>query len=287
MQNLDWQLAGLTTEEGVVGRRVQPFRLRVPLDLWIERDHLVWTDTYHDDPECDRNKRVTTSQETMDSFLNLSDGTSEEILRYAMRWGPIGFCKHGLPVSHKSRWGPDRTGTTTCHLIGGPDRFREPLKFWRLTSRRAQALLNIGARLSDDEPGKEEDWKILDCAFVNPGNRHEWRVVNQRDTLAWQLTRWMQMGLVVPVVTFRKTLLSFSLDAMLGSRLFGVLAYQLALAVSSTDGLAICSACSGTYIPTRRPTLGRRTYCPSCRKRGKPIRDASRAYRQRKHQSAS
>jgi hypothetical protein len=247
----------------------------------------VWTETYYEDPESDRHKRVTTSQETMDGFLKLPEATSEEIFRYAKRWGPIGFCKHGLPATHKSRWGPDRADTTICHVYGGPHRFWEPLKFWRLTSRRAQALLNIGARLSKDLPGTEEDWKILDCAFINPRNSEQWRMVNQRLTLEWQLTRWIQIGLLVPVVTFRKKLLSFSLDVLLGPGLFGALAYQLALAVSSTDGLAVCSACGATYIPTRRPTLNRRTYCPGCRERGRPVRDASRAYRQRKHQSAA
>jgi hypothetical protein len=91
----------------------------------------------------------------MDEFLKLSDAAQEDILRYAKHWGPIGFCKHGLPFTHRSRWGPERTGSRNCRVSGGPNRFREPLKFWRLTSRRARALLNIGARLSEDKPGVE------------------------------------------------------------------------------------------------------------------------------------
>lgn len=280
-KNLDLQLAGITTDEGVVGRRVQPFELLVPRDIRLERDRLVWTDTYHEDPESDGCKHTHTSPETMDGFLKLSKAAPEEILRYAKQWGPIGFCKHGLPASHRSRWGPDRTGATMCHVHGGPDGYWEPLKFWRLTSRRAMALLNIGARLSDDKLGAEADWEVLDCAFVNPGNRDEWRIMSQRHTLEWQLTRWMQMGLLVPVVAFRKKQLSFSLNVLLGPGLFGALAYQLALAISSTDGLSVCSACGRAFTPTRRPTASRRSYCSHCRKIGRPVRDASRAYRQR------
>jgi hypothetical protein len=145
-------------------------------------------------------------------------------------------------------------------------------------------LLNIGAKLFIDQPGTEEDWKILDCAFVNPQHSYEWKIPNQRHTLEWQLTRWMQMGLLIPVVKFREKRLSFSLDVFTMMGLFGFLAYQLALAISSTDGLSACSACGQAHAPARKPTTNRRTYCPDCRESGRPQRDASRDYRQRKHQ---
>ncbi len=160
--------------------RIQPFELLVPRDIRLERDRLVWTETYDRDPETDGYRHVPTSPMAMDNFLKLSAATPQEILRYAKQWGPIGFCKHGLPASHMSRWGPDGTGRATCREFGGPDGYWEPLKSWRLTSRRALALLNIGARLSTGEPGAEEDWRVLDCAFINPGNWEQWRMVNQR-----------------------------------------------------------------------------------------------------------
>jgi hypothetical protein len=280
-----WQTSGFTTQEGVVGRRVQPIVLVVPTHIWLEENRLAWFYTNHADGEARADKRVITSAGAMDAFLRLSDATPEEILRYAKRWGPIGFCRHGLPATHKSRWGPDRTDSRTCHVSGSRRHSWESLEFWQLTSRRARALLNIGAKLSADQPGAEEDWKILDCAFVNPRNSYEWKIPNQRSTLEWQLTRWMQMGLLVPVVKFRDKRLSFSLDVLTILGLFGFLAYQLALAISSTDGLSVCSACGQAHVPARKPTANHRTYCSDCRKSGRPLRDASRDYRQRKLQS--
>jgi hypothetical protein len=51
--------------------------------------------------------------------------------------------------------------------------------------------------------------------------------------------------------------------------------------IPGKDGVAICLACQRSYIPDRRPDPTRRNYCPSCGRRA-AVRDASRAYRERK-----
>jgi hypothetical protein len=279
------ELAGFITEEGVIGRRVRPIELLVPADISLVGNRLVWAYSDTNEPDDGGDKHVKASAEAVDGFLKLAEGTPADIFRYAKRWGPMGFCKHGLPATHSCSWGPDRM--RACRLSGGPDRFWEPIAFWQLTSRRAHALLKIGARLSGDKPGAEEDWRTLDFEFINARNRDQWSMLNQKITLESELTRWMQMGLLVPVVAFRNKHLSFALDVLHGPGLFGFLALQIALAISSTDGLSICSACGAVYFPTRRPNINRRTYCPECRKRKRHLRDASRAYRQRYQQATS
>lgn len=64
---------------------------------------------------------------------------------------------------------------------------------------------------------------------------------------------------------------------------FQAIVLELVLAISNTNGLAVCSACPRSYIPERQPMAGRRNYCPSCRADGIPVRDAAREYRKRKN----
>jgi hypothetical protein len=271
------ELSGITTDDGRVGRRVPPIKYWVPKDIRLEKGRLVWGDTHREDLE-----QVATSPQTIDGFLRLSDATPDEIFRYARRWGPIGFCKHGLPASHNSRWRLDRAVVKMCPPCGGTNHLWEPLEFWRMTAKRATSLLSIAAALYDDKSGSEEDWKIVERGDLRPVDIYDWPIVNQRFELEWHLTHWMQMGRLIPIVTFDKKVLSFSLDVLNGSGLFGALGLQLALAASRTDGLASCFACRRPFIPSRRPKANQHTYCPECREIGRPTRDASRAYRQRK-----
>ena len=281
-KTLDRQTNQITTAEGMVGRRVRPIEFLVPLDVRLEQDRLVWTETQDELTKSPRYMHVTTAPETIDDFLKLHSAKPEEILRYAKQWGPIGFCKHGLPASHNSQWRLDRTQVKMCTLLRGTSEFSEPLEFWRETSKRARALLNIAANLYANKSGKEEDWKIVESKDSHPGNTYDWPIENQRFELEWQLTYWMRMGRLMPLVTFDKNVLTFSLEVLNGSGLFGSLALQLALAASRTDGLGTCSACGRAYIPTRKPNANRRNYCPDCRDEKKPLRDAQRAYRLRK-----
>ncbi len=81
------------------------------------------------------------------------------------------------------------------------------------------------------------------------------------------------MGLLVPIVTFRKGVLSFSLDVLIGRGLFGYLAYQLSLAIASTDAVSLCSACRRAYIYQSGDQQSIAvTYCPDCREKlGDPL----------------
>ena len=45
---------------------------------------------------------------------------------------------------------------------------------------------------------------------------------------------------------------------------------------------AVCFNCGEAYTPHRLPSKSRRNYCPECRARGVPVRDASRDYYRRK-----
>jgi len=66
-----------------------------------------------------------------------------------------------------------------------------------------------------------------------------------------------------------------------GSRLFGALATQLMLIAGQTPGLYRCSGCNTLESPERKPRRDRNHYCPTCREKKIPQRDAKREYLKR------
>ena len=112
----------------------------------------------------------------------------------------------------------------------------------------------------------------MDVPWWNRSRRADQRV------LVDLVNFWLQIGGIQP--RFR-----WGADApvvFLGTPcLIGARAVQLLLAISRTDGLAICSACALPYIPTKQRAPNRRRYCPTCRAAGLPLRDAQRAHRTR------
>ena len=60
------------------------------------------------------------------------------------------------------------------------------------------------------------------------------------------------------------------------------LAVRLAFAAAASKGFWVCANCGSPYLPPRRPQRGRRNYCPECRKKRVPQRDAAREYKARK-----
>jgi len=166
-------------------------------------------------------------------------------------------------------------------------RFREPLNVWRQWSCMAKSLMNIGALLNQGKPADPNDWHAYRyaCRNVTPtGLETEERDVSKgRADLAWELDCWLSMGQVRPLIDWVKKneRWQFRLDRMTsGPNLFGLLALNLALAISGTE-LAVCGSRGQSYLPKRRPDPNRRNYCTSCGERVAQ-RDASRAYRRRR-----
>ena len=68
--------------------------------------------------------------------------------------------------------------------------------------------------------------------------------------------------------------------AGVGLSVFGALTVQF-LSVTTGAGFAICSSCGRAYAPKRRPSVGRRRYCPDCGRKA-AVRDAKAADRARR-----
>jgi hypothetical protein len=107
----------------------------------------------------------------------------------------------------------------------------------------------------------------------------EGTAAHDRIILRMILTRWLRLGDMRLGFDWTGTGPTLKL-VFGGAGLFGALGVQLLLAVARTKGFTFCSACGLPFTPKRRPRADERHYHPTCREAA--LRDAARAYRQRK-----
>lgn len=287
-------------------RPMQSGRVFVPARIQFEGAFLTWPWVPHGDE-----KRVTYRQAKpgmLAGFVRLHRASDQEILAYARKWGVLGICeRHGLPCSHNQYpYGP-YDGVKPCLPMlvtplpreGSDFQVGEPLAHWRVWSRKAQAILNIGARLNQGKLARLEDWQALkDLHDSGLGETEQEpfmkNVAKARAELAFELDGWISMGQVRPRISWKtdntRLKAQFSLDAVSsGPNLFGLLALNIAVAIASGEGekgLAVCCACGESYPPKRRPDPNRRNYCEDCGLKAAQ-REAAREYRRRQRERES
>ena len=99
--------------------------------------------------------------------------------------------------------------------------------------------------------------------------------------VAARIEEWLWWGNVRPWIRWLQPQPTFTL----AGGTFGILAFQMMLAVTNTHGLAVCTGCGNPYLrQNRKPQLGRRNYCPGCRERKVGARDRKRAQRARRRE---
>lgn len=269
----------------------------LPSRIWIDAGQLVYT--YARRPSRLDVKKC--GPDMLERFVRLHGQADSDILAFARAWGPLQFCSHGLPAAHNGGWLmpppyyiPGKCGPEWRNEEGQVVYF-EPLAAWRTYSREALAMLNLAASFRDgqakaSEPDLEFLGSWLDVTSAERGHTHEVgakgifdgvsRVPGRRRLADEGLNRWIYLGGVRPSVEWTKKgppIVQFSSPG-----LFGALALQLMLAVSGSDGWAVCSGCGLPYAPPHVPAANRRRYCQACRTAGVDRRHASRDSRARK-----
>ena len=90
-----WQEAGLETVGPVeLDRLFTADTWRVPNSVELKGEALLWDVTKN------QTIKVHPGRSMLDDFIRLHNAQPDQILKYAMRWGVLGICKHGLPASH-------------------------------------------------------------------------------------------------------------------------------------------------------------------------------------------
>src|SRR5262249_55286175 len=103
----------------------------------------------------------------------------------------------------------------------------------------------------------EADWKYMTLLSL-------WKWLNQPNTCR------------IDIRARPALVLGFS-----GSRVLGIVGLQIAHALSNAGGKEPCSGCGKAIRPSPKAVRGVRRYCPSCRRRKIPQRDAVRDVRRR------
>jgi hypothetical protein len=238
-------------------------------------------------------------EELLEGFVGLADASPDKIVSFARHWGLLG--RHHLgnypDLLDRADDDPDAAIAAT---LAGPTQWRlkgrEPLGAWRCWSQHAGALVRVADELRHGRVGRPRDVAMLchpsptadtwpDGAGLQPG----WlrrpddalpapRLRNHRELVEVFTERWLAAGRVRP--TLRWTANTRTVE-LAGRGLMGALAANLLAAVHGTTSLAVCSGCSGLYLPTRTPRETQRHFCGRCRDDGAPLRHAKRDSRAR------
>ena len=248
----------------------------------------------------------------LDRFARLRSG--EDALRFAQRYGVLGFCQHGLPSTHNPRllqiplvgliqspslWKPVEVGTEQdpsfliveqgerpwCEATG-----IEGIELWLFWSRMAAAILNITTALRRDVPTNRADWEVV----ITEESEERPPLIDALLTRRWiaqvylqeAVNRWLHLANVRLSLSWAIDVENPSLE--IEADTFGLLGVQLLTAVTGAQNLALCDGCSKPYVREgRRPQTGRANYCPDCRGRKVPERERQRRRRSRATQSKS
>jgi hypothetical protein len=290
VDEIQWELAGLSDDGMGLTRPVRTSDWRVPARVDLYGDGLLWH--YIDGPRI--GKIIHARRGLVDAFVKLADANPEGIRDFARRWGVLMICEHGKPAGHSfprelltdALNGPEKSGW--CTPRGWPDECWEPLGAWYMLAREARAMLNVAAALHTQQPAKRGDWHMLVYrTWCGPeGGDPTLDMLNQpryaAGARAWvedSVNRWVAWAAVQPRLIWSGRS-SPTIDFE-GCGLFGALAAQI-LAAVNTGGWMFCSGCGKSYDPgPRRPNPKRRSYCPACREHGVPHRDAMRDLRRR------
>jgi hypothetical protein len=255
----------------------------LPIDVWqrpghiaLRGDRLVWR------WQPGRPTWVRAGRGLLQEFLNLE--SAEATLRFAQKWGVLLLCRCDLPAGHRRT---RRTTAQTGFLDGctmrvaesprkGVLEYWEPVSAWLNYVRGARAVLRVVDELRQGRLSREEDWAALWPA-PSPADQPRTLVVG-RLLISALLETWLEWSGAQISVVWSGTGPNLAIGRR---RLCAALAVQLASAATQTAGLDFCSSCGEAYRPHRRPSTGRRNYCPSCRKSGQPLRDAARDYQRR------
>jgi hypothetical protein len=294
----------LSRSTGGLGRPLTGSRAFVPAHLEVRRSRLVYSDL-------GRVKRLDTLR-LLDRFVALADqqSTDRDVHEFAIHYGPLYLCEHhGLAAYHKPLlMNFSALGPAPLFGIDEPFKYRwcgpkverktpltlsEPIEKWRELAARAKALLLVAnaIRLEGDAP--EDLWTKADGFTGSFGRSYgqTWAYLDEPwNRLAANLDYWIAAA----DICLRIRVEERSLVANLGSNQltmssFSLIATQLLLAITRSEGLVSCAGCSAPFVSNRQPLAGKRVgrwiakrdYCQNCRDAKVPQRNAARDYRKR------
>ncbi len=243
----------------------------------------------------------------LEAFMRIR--VPDDALRFSMRFGVLWLCRqHGLPTG--LNWTGPVLGMSAAHdrrcALRGYPQCREPLSRWLAFAAQARSIVELAGHLHGGGPVKLEErvaaWRVLyeglvrDGAILDKLSRGlaaESRRRNAVMFLGEYLNYWLELGGARPAVIWPTG--RFVGDADKGPSLelraapagvFGVMAIQLATAVTRSEAIYVCAGCRQSYLRTERASRSGRNYCLACKGQGIHERDRKRRQRAFKRQTA-
>jgi hypothetical protein len=260
--NLD--KAGLTDYRGFVGQSGTPPTWVAPESVWLDGDLLRF--------KWGAGRRISAPPDLLDVFTRLAKprATDAAFERFAQHYGVVALCeRHGQPIGHLRELGDDPDNPYPCEGLGGEHPYL-PIDWLRDFARKVTAALNIAAQLQNGGAADRDAWFVLDPEYAGLPNTTylNWsrprpmtpseEAEDDREHLGDILDRWLDLADVRLRIDWTDARPDFRLTPR---TLLGAITTSLVFSIAR-QSLAVCTACGRAYTPTRRPTAGRRNYCP-------------------------
>lgn len=194
-------------------------QVRKPTIAWLENGKIHWKDEEYKDVDVSG---------ILDAFLSLH--TEEDALRFVREFGPIGFCGHGLPASHKGDWDDNTDCLDTWFEMKDEHGLRSDdaspyLKY----AAGARAIAKLSYELSHGKRlGSKADWHDATKTLVYEGAR-AWDgpddLKRARGAVGHVTSFWLQISGVTPEIHWSGNLPELS---MCGWTCFRAIAMDLA-----------------------------------------------------------
>lgn len=217
---------------------------------------------------------------------------AEQIPQFITKYGKLNLCEqHGRPWNHNSRvidWtrpiSLEQLKQPDCVPGIEPDSGAESVQEWLDLANQFRALLQLctGVRDGDSNIFESPAWDVVNAWPVSADPENDGPDFKQaRPTLANLINNFLEIGGVRLQVLWPGTKNEPDLAYPSGELgLFGVLALQLAMLVTRTDGIYECSGCCELYPrKARKPKPGQNNWCPICKADGVDHRNLMREMR--------
>ena len=195
-----------------------------------------------------------TTRSLLPEFVRLRNGSTDQIVAFAAKYGALGLCGHGLPKYHTNGREPSKRPLDVCMFPSpGYEADAESIVDWIRYASRTAELLELSGR-----PFETLNW-------LEQGE-------------LWGVGGWLTLAVIHPSLTRANG--QFAVELGNGT-LFGAIVVQLMYVIAGGGtGLVCCTGCRAWFSPKRQPVKGQRSFCDSkeCKKKAQLL--ASFDYRE-------
>ena len=260
-----------TTDGGSSQRHLPQVSWQVPGVISQAGGRLVWN---RGDAEGEgRRANVSPQRFPFESFLKLAEGSDQEIVAFAGRWGVLNLCSHDFRPARCTK-----CESFVQYGLGLLSERSESIAGWRWWAATAVELLSLAVEES------KEGYERLRALLSNHDQTQELVALPEfrpRAPAVWFTNYlWLSTSGVGLRLDVGEPIPSIVFGGSDRDGLFPHLAFQLAAHIAQADHVFICASCQWpTERKSRRPKAGQNNYCsnPECQRRQQSAYESRRS----------